>query len=397
MIRERVSSFEVTNARSYKTESKQANGTWKVTAGPFNSSVQVPAIQIDRIEWDGSRRSGPIKRTRACEHTIIRDHPCKPKDWYAYGDVARTSRTSYNSWVPTNLFVPPIAVPSYSLNVHLQDALDFIGAGCVNQEIDLVTNITELPSLKSLCSSLATRLKNAKVAFPKLKTLAGDHLAYSFGIKPLISDVKALVNTVSYMKDHVAWLRRNQGKIVPVRYNVDLSDDYRPSDFQVSKNTTYHTECIYRQFKAVLSCHALVTYEVSAIRDAELQLRALARRFGVDNPLAIIWENVPFSFVLDWVVDIGGFLGALAPKISVPTKYLDCGHSVKTVIERDVIFDAYPAMAGSGLPIRVQRQVLHHYKRVPGIPLSYGAMNLTVPSTNQLVLGLSLAVQKFSK
>lgn len=397
MIRERVRYDERPSQGSYKTESKQANGTWKLVGGPYHQSVRPTATEVDRIVWDGARRSGPIKRTRACEHVVIRDYPCKPKSWYAYGNTARTSRTTYSSWVPTNIFVPPIAVPSYSLNVHLQDALDFIGAGCVNQEIDLVTNIIELPSLKSLCSSLATRLKNAKVAFPKLKTLAGDHLAYSFGIKPLITDVKALVNTVSYMKDHIAWLRRNQGKIVPVRYNVDLSDDYKPSDFQVSNNSTYHTECIYRQFQATLSCHALVTYEVSAIRDAELQLRALARRFGVDNPLAIIWENVPFSFMLDWVVDIGGFLGALAPKISIPTKYLDCGHSVKTVIERDVIFDAHPALAGSGLPILVQRQLLHHYKRVPGIPLSYGAMNLTVPSTNQLVLGLSLAVQKFSK
>lgn len=37
----------------------------------------------------------------------------------------------------------------------------------------------------------------------------------------------------------------------------------------------------------------------------------LAQQLGLANPLQIAWELVPFSFVVDWVFDVGSFLGAL--------------------------------------------------------------------------------------
>jgi len=38
---------------------------------------------------------------------------------------------------------------------------------------------------------------------------------------------------------------------------------------------------------------------------------AMAQRFGILNPAAIAWELVPFSFVLDWFVNVGDYLGSL--------------------------------------------------------------------------------------
>lgn len=39
---------------------------------------------------------------------------------------------------------------------------------------------------------------------------------------------------------------------------------------------------------------------------------ALAQQMGLANPLAIAWELVPFSFVVDWFTNIGDCLGALS-------------------------------------------------------------------------------------
>ena len=37
----------------------------------------------------------------------------------------------------------------------------------------------------------------------------------------------------------------------------------------------------------------------------------LLQQLGVANPAVVAWEVVPFSFVIDWVFDVGTFLGAL--------------------------------------------------------------------------------------
>lgn len=39
---------------------------------------------------------------------------------------------------------------------------------------------------------------------------------------------------------------------------------------------------------------------------------ALAQQMGLANPLAIAWELVPFSFVVDWFTNVGDCLGALS-------------------------------------------------------------------------------------
>lgn len=47
---------------------------------------------------------------------------------------------------------------------------------------------------------------------------------------------------------------------------------------------------------------------------------AMISQFGLANPLAIAWELVPFSFVLDWFVNVGDYLSSLTDFVGVELK-----------------------------------------------------------------------------
>lgn len=37
----------------------------------------------------------------------------------------------------------------------------------------------------------------------------------------------------------------------------------------------------------------------------------VATQYGIANPALVLWEMVPFSFAVDWFLDIGGYLESL--------------------------------------------------------------------------------------
>jgi hypothetical protein len=41
----------------------------------------------------------------------------------------------------------------------------------------------------------------------------------------------------------------------------------------------------------------------------------LANQLGFTNPLSVVWEAVPFSFVLDWFLTVGTFLGSMTARL----------------------------------------------------------------------------------
>lgn len=57
------------------------------------------------------------------------------------------------------------------------------------------------------------------------------------------------------------------------------------------------------------------TYAQTIRLQAELVMTnpnlGMLQQFGVANPLSVAWELVPFSFVLDWFVNVGDYLGSI--------------------------------------------------------------------------------------
>lgn len=108
-------------------------------------------------------------------------------------------------------------------------------------------------------------------------------LEYHFGWSPFLSD----------MYDAALFLSR--GWSVANRYKAGASS----SEFRRSASFLTIDEASNR-------------YYVCQGTDAIVSNpnKALVNRLGLANPLHTAWDLVPFSFMVDWVVDIGSFLGA---------------------------------------------------------------------------------------
>lgn len=136
---------------------------------------------------------------------------------------------------------------------------------------------------------------------------SGLFLAYSFGIAPLISDMRKVKNSLRTLRSEIAKAKNSEGRLVSIHRNdrgtlsyhdnndVDLGTQYIDSgwaQWKISTKTCKRT-CTVRGYRS---------RKFSSKRLSELDY--LLSRFGATGPTALAWELIPFSFVVDWFVDL---------------------------------------------------------------------------------------------
>lgn len=125
------------------------------------------------------------------------------------------------------------------------------------------------------------------------KTLADLWLQYSYGWKPLASDLYELhAAAVADLKKPVVIKATGHGlSSNSVRFNWN--------------NTYWHEGVTETSFKTRLYAGVSNPY-IAGLSNA-----------GLINPLSIAWEVVPFSFVLDWIIPIGNTLQAITAGVGL--------------------------------------------------------------------------------
>lgn len=138
--------------------------------------------------------------------------------------------------------------------------------------------------------------KAASILLPKdRKSLSNDWLAYQYGIKPLISDING-------MSQHIA---KTFNKF-PVRRVVSKSA------------IKFDTRILSREFNNANGRGTIITTEeVEGVVKYSASIKvtsagaAQISQLGFANPLALIWEVIPYSFIVDWVSPIGAYLNRI--------------------------------------------------------------------------------------
>lgn len=115
-------------------------------------------------------------------------------------------------------------------------------------------------------------------------------LEYWFGWAPLVSDIQDTIDVLEH-RDLEAKVFRIVG-----RARGEWSD-YESSNYS---SIYYHREYSNLTFEHRLRLQADVI-----ISNPNLYL---ANRLGLVNPAAVLWEIVPFSFVVDWFIKVGSWL-----------------------------------------------------------------------------------------
>lgn len=234
----------------------------------------------------------------------------------------------------------------------------------IRGELDLSIDLLQArqtAKLFNVVEQLEDYTKTFTRKFGVLKTAGSAWLAYTYGAKPLVQSIYATA-------EESIRIVINKMERVKARAN-DYS--YKPKRVYVS--TVYGA--LYRDLRK-WECKTSVTLGITyrgAAPDWD--------NFTSLNPVSIAWELLPYSFVVDWVYDIGGYLRAVETGMLYANRFVQ-GYQTNLIAYKGEIYQSFnytSAPTGTNLwtgsveGLGMQRSVLTQY---PSLDLPILKVNL---------------------
>lgn len=184
-----------------------------------------------------------------------------------------------------------------------------IGKPSMATRANLAVFLAELRDIKRMIDILPSKHFRLRDWKEVLKYVNNQHLNYNFGIRPFLSDIGKFTRAVESFDDRLRRFVNNQMRLIT--RNVRMPEYLHSSTTDITLNSTWklRRELSYT-LKRVSTFQFL--YELPEYSYNELLWRAWADSFGANITAANIWALVPWSFMVDWYVDIGGFLDTLS-------------------------------------------------------------------------------------
>ncbi|DAD51393.1 maturation protein [ssRNA phage Zoerhiza.1_33] len=227
---------------------------------------------------------------------------------------------------------------------------------------------------------------------------ANAELWYSFGVQPLIEDIKGVAELIGKIPKTIADIRRRATRLQTRHYArmKELQGISLPAD---TTSVVENPLPDFRQVSLQTQCrwvdppayHATLKfrYDVAMLDDLALACSAWAQAFGLDKPLTVAWNAIPFSFVVDWFVDVGEWIDSLQADPVLPIVIEDFSHSVKWSYRADVTIRFWNGLYTAPLGVGEHS----YYERRRDIPSTIAPLHFGMPSVEQLSLGAALLVQ----
>jgi hypothetical protein len=263
-------------------------------------------------------------------------------------------------------------------------------------DMSLANDILELGQIKDILKPFGQKLKNIKKSIRGKASNAT--LWYMFGIKPLVEDIEGIAELIRTLPAKIAAIRKRASRLQTRHYacpsgqQIALPAD--PASFAVIENSGTFREvgikALYRwinepEYHATLKFR----YDVSSLSDLELSIQAWAQAMGIDKPLSVVWNAIPFSFVVDWFVDVGDWIDSLQAEPVLPIVIESFSHSLKYSYRADALLSYW-----QGLYIgTIGHGTTSYYERKKDIPSTVAPLNIKFPNLTQVVLGLALLGQ----
>jgi hypothetical protein len=185
-----------------------------------------------------------------------------------------TSVTGFRGWINT-LAIPSIEeLPFPHAGVHYGELAQEASQKVNRNQVNMIAFLRDLRDPRALIP----KLKNLQ----KLKTHAGNYLAFEYGILPTLDDLKAIA--AAFAK-HKPYIDRNGFKT----YNAFHSE---------SSGDGIDTFTLEQRIKL-------------AIADEDngfIDLMNRVESSGFAPTFENVWDLIPYSFVLDWFINVGDFL-----------------------------------------------------------------------------------------
>lgn len=127
------------------------------------------------------------------------------------------------------------------------------------------------------------------------EVIASRWLEWRYAVQPLMYDLDDALKALNSSIVRPLYTRAVSGSSLQFNQRGRFGDSYGGVDFSREQQMSLRLGCYYR-----------VNPDVQAFK-----------RLGLLNPVATLWELFPLSFVVDWLIPIGDYLGSLDAMIGV--------------------------------------------------------------------------------
>lgn len=224
--------------------------------------------------------------TRTCGSNIV----------YGYaGYLVRNTNSSSAVYARAKVqmpYGPPVVItpapPPGLVNKAIADARQ--------QAMDLSTFAAEIGKTASMFAKFSGKAQRVFRTFISLrnlgklpKNLADAWLEYRYGWTPLVHDLADIQSALVKIQRGMSWIAKGHQE----------GDDSIVS----STGSQITTSCLRYQVKTIskIQYGAYAAFRMDAIASVQI------------DPIVTAWELIPFSFMIDWILDIGATVSALSP------------------------------------------------------------------------------------
>jgi hypothetical protein len=227
------------------------------------------------------------------------------------------------------------------------------------------------------------------------RTVANANLAWQFAVAPTVSDAQSLLRLIQQYKDKVNKLIKEAEKrqvrhyTRPVDNVVSLLADGTNTVSAVFNGSTKLTRRRRWQQRPVYHASMLFTYDATALRGLLGKINGVLYALGVTRIASVIWEAIPFSFVVDWFVRVGDLIESVEDQLIDPLPIVihDFSASLKYEYRTSIELN-WADKVITDLAHRSQT----YYERRRNSPSCWDALSVHSPNLNQAGLGLSLVI-----
>lgn len=180
----------------------------------------------------------------------------------------------------------------------------------------------QVPTTVSLANFMY-ELKDMKGMIPSInrtsltKTASNNFLAWEFGVKPFISDIKAIISLTDDVDKRIKHLIEQNQKSSDLSFNRSqvyedpLTHYLSIHDPNAGSGSQMDLEFKRLNAKSTFHAGAKLYQDLSDLSSSISMLKALTASGGFNHPARIIWNAIPYSFVVDWFFHVGKLLDSL--------------------------------------------------------------------------------------
>lgn len=141
------------------------------------------------------------------------------------------------------------------------------------------------------------------------KYVNGLHLNYNFGWKPFISDLMNALDALSTLNERLEDFVQKAGKDISAQKGSKDIEHTHETSWVLPFNSDWKLSEIVSGTERLRSTFRF-SYDLPRIPGNSMYWRAVLDSLGFKLAPSVIWQKLPFSFIVDWMVNLTAYLQA---------------------------------------------------------------------------------------